>query len=102
MLETLGYKVRGFSSGAEAIQEYARNKDEIDAAIVDLIMPGLSGIETIDGLKKINDSLPILVVSGFAQSETLQEIMDKGYSFLRKPFELKAISEALVAAMDKE
>lgn len=95
MLEMLGFEVKGFSSGEKALAEFANNRNLYSAAIIDLIMPGLSGIETIDGLKKIHPELPVLVVSGFAKLEIHERISAGGYTFLKKPFELQALSQSL-------
>ena len=48
----MGYRVFTAKSGKEAIDFYSTHKDEIDMVILDMIMPGISGGETYDKLKK--------------------------------------------------
>ena len=53
-----GYDVRLAADGAEGL-ELAR-AGSFDAAVVDVMMPGMDGIATLDELKKIDDELPVL------------------------------------------
>ena len=89
ILETLltreGYRVRLAASGAEGI-ELARS-NPFDAAIVDVMMPGMGGIGTLDELKKIDDDLPVLMITAFASVETAISAMKRGaFDYINKPF----------------
>jgi CheY-like chemotaxis protein len=68
ILETLltreGYTVRLASSGAEGL-ELARAMP-FDAAIVDIMMPGIDGIATLDELKRIDEDLAVLIITAYA------------------------------------
>jgi len=68
ILETLlsreGYDVRLASSGAEGL-EMARALP-FDAAIVDIMMPGLDGIATLDELKRIDEDLNVIIITAYA------------------------------------
>src|ERR1700752_4117016 len=68
ILETLltreGYEVRLASSGAEGL-DLARALP-FDAAIVDIMMPGLDGIATLDELKRIDEDLAAIIITAFA------------------------------------
>src|SRR5688572_32813539 len=71
ILETLlkgeGYAVRLAASGEEGI-ELARNIP-FDAAIVDVMMPGINGMTTLESLKKLDDELAVIMVTAFASVE---------------------------------
>jgi len=85
LLTREGYRVRLASSGAEGI-ELARTIP-FDAAIVDVMMPGLGGIGTLDELKKIDDDLPVLMITAFASVETAIAAMKRGaFDYINKPF----------------
>ena len=89
ILETLltreGYDVRLAASGAEGL-ELAKSLP-FDAAIVDVMMPGIDGITTLDELKKIDDELPVLMVTAFASVETAISAMKRGaFDYITKPF----------------
>ena len=72
ILETLltreGYDVRLASSGAEGL-ELARALP-FDAAIVDIMMPGLDGIATLDELKRIDEDLAVIIITAYGSIES--------------------------------
>src|SRR6187200_2612530 len=68
LLTREGYDVRLATDGAEGI-DLARSVS-FDAAVVDVMMPGMDGIATLDELKKLDDDLPVLMITAFASVET--------------------------------
>ena len=73
------------SSGEEGL-ELARSLP-FDAAIVDVMMPGMDGIATLDELKKLDDELPVLMITAFASVETAIAAMKRGaFDYITKPF----------------
>src|SRR5215208_4638045 len=80
-----GYQVRMAASGEEGL-ELAR-ATTFDVAIVDVMMPGMDGLATLDELKKIDDDLPALMVTAFASVETAIAAMKRGaFDYITKPF----------------
>jgi DNA-binding NtrC family response regulator len=85
LLTREGYRVQLASSGEEGI-ELARTAP-FDAVIVDVMMPGLDGIATLDELKKIDDDLPVVMITAFASVETAIAAMKRGaFDYITKPF----------------
>jgi two-component system response regulator PilR (NtrC family) len=85
LLTREGYQVRMASSG-EAGLELARSTT-FDAAIVDVMMPGMDGIAVLQELKKLDDELPVLMVTAFASVETAITAMKLGaFDYITKPF----------------
>ena len=89
ILETLltreGYSVRLASSAEEGL-ELARSVP-FDVAIVDLMLPGMDGISALEELKKINEELPVLLITAFASVETAIAAMKRGaFDYITKPF----------------
>src|SRR5256886_11566697 len=80
ILETLltreGYDVRVASSGAEGL-EMARALP-FDAAIVDIMMPGIDGIATLDELRRIDEDLAVVIVTAYASVESAISAMKAG------------------------
>ena len=64
------------ASGAEAL-ERARNT-EIDVVVLDISMPGRSGIDTLASLRKLLPNLPVLILSGFAEEQYAINLMRAG------------------------
>ncbi len=80
-----GYGVDVAGSGEEGL-ERAR-QSFYDCAIVDLMMPGIDGIETMQQLREIDPSLPVIMVTAFASVESAVEAMKQGaYEYITKPF----------------
>ena len=89
ILDTLltreGYHVRLAASGVEGI-ELAKSIP-FDAAIVDMMMPGLDGIGTLEELRKLDDELPVLMITAFASVESAIAAMKRGaLDYITKPF----------------
>jgi two-component system response regulator PilR (NtrC family) len=85
LLAREGYRVKVASSGEEGL-ELARGTS-FDAAIVDVMMPGIDGITTLEALKKIDEDLPVVMVTAFASVETAISAMKRGaFDYVTKPF----------------
>ena len=85
LLTREGYRVKMAESGEEGL-ELARGT-AFDAAIVDVMMPGIDGITTLEELKKIDDDLPVVMVTAFASVETAISAMKRGaFDYITKPF----------------
>jgi two-component system response regulator PilR (NtrC family) len=85
LLTREGYHVRVAASGDEGL-EFARSFP-FDAVIVDVMMPGMDGLTLLEELKKLDDDLPILMVTAFASVETAIAAMKRGaFDYITKPF----------------
>src|SRR5687768_14802562 len=85
LLTREGYQVRLASSGEEGL-EIARSTP-FDAAIVDVMMPGMDGIATLEELRKLDEDLPALMITAFASVETAIAAMKRGaFDYITKPF----------------
>ena len=89
ILETLltreGYDVRLAANAAEGLE--AARAMPFDAAIVDMMMPGMDGIGALDELKKVDDDLPVLMITAFASVENAITAMKRGaFDYITKPF----------------
>src|SRR6187549_1447504 len=104
ILETLltrdGYDVRLASSGAEGL-ELARALP-FDAAIVDIMMPGLDGIATLDELKRIDEDLAVIILTAFASVESAISAMKAGaFDYITKPFKNDEVLVVVRNAMER-
>jgi DNA-binding NtrC family response regulator len=85
LLSREGYTVR-LAADAAAGLELARTVP-FDAAIVDIMMPGMDGMTALDELKKIDDDLPVLMITAFASVESAIAAMKRGaFHYITKPF----------------
>lgn len=97
LLEKLGYRVREAASGEQALQIYAQHQEEIDLVLLDVLMPGLNGLMTMERLRALNPQVRILLVSGIG--DTSEENLPQGVEFLTKPFPLGLLSQKVAAAL---
>jgi two-component system, cell cycle sensor histidine kinase and response regulator CckA len=95
-LENHNYKVMTASDGIEALAIYAQFKNQISAAIVDMMMPNMDGATTICALQKMNPLLRIIAVSGLATSEQIPfEAKSPMTAFLPKPYTAQELLQTL-------
>ena len=82
-----GLSVVTAENGKVGLDEIQSRLDRIDAVLLDLMMPGMSGMEVLDRLRTVDPSLPVIVITGYATVESAVEAMKKGaYDFIPKPF----------------
>jgi signal transduction histidine kinase len=80
-----GFRAETFEDGAQGLEGVARLKP--DLVLVDLKMPGISGMEVIVRVHEIDPQIVIVVITGYATIDTAVEAMKSGaYDFLPKPF----------------
>lgn len=92
-LTHLGYNVETAGSGLEGLERYAEERGEFDLIILDILMPGLSGEDVFNRLKKMNPNVRVLLVSGFSSGEVVSRILDQGgLDFIQKPFLIDVLS----------
>jgi CheY-like chemotaxis protein len=92
ILHDLGYDVIEAGSGGAALEVLDREAD-IDLLLVDFAMPGMNGAEVAREVHARRPSLPILFVTGYADTEALASAGDDG--ILRKPFVEKDLAAKL-------
>ena len=95
MLEALRYKAVSVPGGEKAVEYLRANRADI--LILDMIMdPGIDGLETYRRIKEINPRQKAVLVSGFAETDRVQETLSLGAGrFLKKPFILEDLGMAV-------
>jgi PAS domain S-box-containing protein len=102
ILNALGYEVMPALSGQEAVEIYAKNSTSIDMVVLDMIMPGMSGGEAYDQLKKVNPQVRVLLCSGYSLSGQAAEILERGCDgFIQKPFKIRELSVKIREILDR-
>jgi PAS domain S-box-containing protein len=103
LLQELGYLVLIARSGKEAIEVYRTHADDIEMVLLDMIMPDMSGGETFEKLKEIDQGVKVVLSSGYSVNGDAQKILDRGcMGFIQKPFNLTAISQKVREILDKK
>jgi DNA-binding NtrC family response regulator len=99
-MEGRGMKVDTSTSGEDALKK-VEGKD-FDAIILDLAMPGMSGIETLKRIRSENPDVQIIILTGHGSVEKGVEAIKAGaVDFLEKPADLNKIMEKIAEAKHK-
>lgn len=105
-LSKRGYKVTLAENGQEALEKIIALKaagTPPDLLLTDIRMPGMSGIELIDRLKKLDVSLPVFVITGYGDKDMVVELMRRGCSdFIDKPFSPPDLLGRLLPIFEKK
>ena len=87
------------SNGLNAIEIFINNS--FDAVLLDLRMPGMDGIETLQELKKIDSHVPIIILTAFGDIPTAVEAVKQGaYDFITKPPEFDKLITIIKRAVE--
>ena len=86
-LEAEGYRVITASNGADAISIFTKRHDDISVVLLDMMMPGLDGLETLDQLLKLQPQVKVIACSGLRTTRRENEVLERGAkAFLSKPY----------------
>ncbi len=95
-----GYEVLSATSGEEAVQVAQAHQGPIALAIVDVVMPGMSGPEAAQRLHEVRPDLKVLFMSGFSTEVVVVHGVTAGDSLLVKPFSLEALGRKVHGILD--
>jgi len=96
MLASLGYEPVLFNSGVQAIEYFLKHNQDIRFVLLDLILPEMNGVEVFREMQKINDTVMVLLISGYSSDSDVQILLDQGAAgFIKKPFVLRELSEKI-------
>ncbi len=95
-----GYSVVAVADGEQALQTLEETQP--DLVSLDVVLPGMDGLQTLSELKKRLPDVPVVMLSGHGQARNIVEAMRLGASdFLRKPFEVEELELAFQKALEK-
>ena len=97
-----GWAVITAENGKQGLDEIQTRLEDIDVILLDLMMPGMSGMEVLDQVRGINPTLLVIVITGYATVESAVEAMKKGaYDFIPKPFTPDQLRIVVRRALEK-
>ncbi|MDG6107509.1 response regulator [Dactylosporangium aurantiacum] len=89
-----GHEVLAAASGAEALAAVARHGLP-EAAILDVDLPGMDGVELLDQLRRIRADLPAMFLTVLWDGTAVARVRDTGALYMRKPFTTQSLRTAL-------
>jgi PAS domain S-box-containing protein len=100
LLSRHGFKVLVAANGIEAIDLFKRHPADIAAIVIDLSMPGMSGVEALRELRKIRPGVKAIVSSGYTEAETMALFEGQRVSgFIQKPYMPRRLVDKLRSAL---
>jgi len=100
-LSAEGIEITETGSGQQALSLF--EKEEYDVLLLDLNMPGMSGIEVLKRMKALDSPAEVIVLTANATLSTAVEAMKLGaYDYLTKPFNLAELSSVIEKACEKK
>jgi two-component system response regulator AtoC len=101
-LPSMGYKVDCAGTGEQALARLAASGAPA-VVLLDLLLPGISGLEVLDRIKKTHPAVPVIVLSTVVQIKTVVDAIRRGASdYLTKPFQEQELELALQNVLEKQ
>ncbi|CAL8981802.1 Transcriptional regulatory protein GlrR [Rhodoplanes serenus] len=95
-----GWAVFPTATGAEALR--IAEKASIDVALIDILMPGMNGLDLLERLKSIDPAIEVVVLTGHASVETAIRAMKLGaFDYLSKPYKLSELDVVVERAAER-
>ena len=93
--------VHGVNSGRDAMTFLAENKT--DVVVLDVMMPGMDGIETLKEIKKRYPEVEVIMLTGHGSMKTGIEGMSYGaYDYVLKPFKIDDLMDLILKAYERK
>lgn len=93
-LSKLGYQMRCCDSGAKALEAF--KKQPVDIVLVDLNMPGMSGLDVLKEVKELSDTVEVVVITGNADKDSAIDALRLGaFDFFEKPPDFAELDHTL-------
>jgi len=89
-LEELGYTIVTAGSSAEGLEHFER--DSFNLVFLDLKMPEMDGAELFGQIRRINPTVPVIIITGYPDSEIMARALEHGpFGVMTKPFDYSDI-----------
>jgi signal transduction histidine kinase/ActR/RegA family two-component response regulator len=104
VLERDGYRVHMAADGEGAISLFRRHQAQIDLVLMDLVMPGVGGVEALSEIRAIAPDVPAVLMSGYAEEFTRGDGARQAqpHTFIAKPFSNEALLAVVRGALERD
>jgi len=97
--DALHYEVITANSGEEGLTLIEREKP--DLVLLDIMMPGIDGFETLRRIKKINKDLPVCMVTAVHDDQEGEKCFNAGaYDYITKPIDFEYLKKAILVKLE--
>lgn len=97
MLNTIGYRTIVAPNGLEGLAILGQRQAEIGTVLLDIVMPGISGLETFQKIRILDDTIKVILSSGYSDSSLPDTVLlHPTTAFLAKPYTLEQLHKTMV------
>lgn len=101
LLYSEGYLTDIAFSGKDAVKKVRTGN--VDFVMLDIMMPGMNGIETLQQIKDFQPEIPVVMITAYATLKTAQEAMKLGaYDYITKPFNFDCIMDIIKQGLEEQ
>jgi len=96
MLRRKGYSILETSDGASGVDLFKASAAEIDIVLLDLTLPGISGKEVLEILRKIRPSIKVILSTAYGRDRAFRDVTEpESVYYLRKPYKIDELTALL-------
>jgi PAS domain S-box-containing protein len=96
LLQSYGFKIWRAGDGIEGVNVFRSHAGEIDAVLLDFVMPRMNGEEAFKEIKSMRKDVPVLLMSGYSEQDATERFAGKGLTgFIQKPFKSEELREKM-------
>ena len=99
ILKSGGYNVLSAGNGQDALLLLQDSAIDVDLALLDVMMPGINGVELATRILVENPAIKIVLMSGFAPAEIASVVDDHPYGIIWKPFKTESLLKMIENAL---
>jgi len=92
VMEIANFRAYCAQTGKDGIEIFTRNRKNIKLILLDMVMPGLSGLETYQKLLALDPHIKIILMSGYPNKEAFHLAnLPENQDFIQKPFSVQEV-----------
>ena len=97
-LNLRGFDAQTANSGEEALQKIAASPPQV--VLLDMLMPGMSGQETLKRIKKDYPDVKVILLTGRGSWDGIQGVREGAYDCLMKPIQIEELMQVMAGAVE--
>ncbi|TLS73841.1 PAS domain-containing protein [Mariprofundus erugo] len=95
ILQGMNYKVVVANDGIEAVRQFRLHRDEISLVILDVVMPGMSGVDALKQMRAITPHIACIFTTGYDRMKVIQCEVSRSETVLAKPYDIYELSRLI-------
>jgi CheY-like chemotaxis protein len=100
ILKRCGCHVETAGDGPAAVDKYRKRR--FDVALMDIVMPGMNGVEALRRMKEIDPDTTVILMTGYADAALMERARDEGVRYIvHKPVKVERLIELITEAADE-